>query len=259
MLIIPNELPWWLSGKESTCHCRRYKFDPWVRKIIWRRKWQPTPVFLPGWFPGQRSLAGYSPWGHKELEVTEHACTYVPAFQTVADGNGFLIYLLVSALVILLSTAVRETVLKCCCCSVSKLCLTLCNPMNCSTPGFPVLCYLLKFAQTHVRWLGDAIQPSYPLSPSSFAFDLSQHQDTFQSVGSSILWWPKYWSFSISPSNEYSGLRSFTIDWFDLHAVWGILKIESSPAPQVESISSSVLSLLYGPTLTSVHDYWKKP
>ena len=129
--------------------------------------------------------------------------------------------------------------------------------MNCNTPGFPVLCYLLKFAQTHVRWLGDSIQPSYPLSPSSFAFDLSQHQDTLQSVGSSILWWPKYWSFSISPSNEYSGLRSFTIDWFDLHAVWGILKIESSPAPQVESISSSVLSLLYGPTLTSIHGYWK--
>ena len=71
--------------------------------------------------------------------------------------------------------------------------------------------------------------------------------------------WPKYWSFSfsISPSSEYSGVMFFRIDWFDLHAVWGILKIESSPAPQFESISSSVLSLLYGPTLTSIHDYWK--
>ena len=58
--------------------------------------------------------------------------------------------------------------------------------------------------------------------------------------------WPKYWSFSfsISPSSEYSGVMSFRIDWFDLHAVWGILKIKSSPAPQFESISSSVLSLL---------------
>ena len=67
--------------------------------------------------------------------------------------------------------------------------------------------------------------------------------------------WPKYWSFSfsISPSNEYSGLVSFRIDWFDLLAVQGTL--ESSPAPQFKSINSSVFSLLYGPTLTSIHDY----
>ena len=69
--------------------------------------------------------------------------------------------------------------------------------------------------------------------------------------------WPKYWSFSISisPSNEYSGLISFRIDWFDLLAVQGTL--ESSPTPQFKSISSSVLSILCGPTLTSAHDYWK--
>ena len=53
---------WWLSGKESTCQCRRCELDPWIRKISWRRKWQPTPVFLPGKSHGQRSLAGYSPW-----------------------------------------------------------------------------------------------------------------------------------------------------------------------------------------------------
>ena len=58
-------LPWWLSGRESTCQCRRRRFDPRVRKIPWRRKWQPTPVFLPGRSQGQRNLAGYSPWGHK--------------------------------------------------------------------------------------------------------------------------------------------------------------------------------------------------
>ena len=63
-------LPWWLSGKESTCHCRRHGFDPWVRKICWR-KWQPTPVFLPGDFHGQRSLADYSPWSGKESDTTE--------------------------------------------------------------------------------------------------------------------------------------------------------------------------------------------
>ena len=68
--------------------------------------------------------------------------------------------------------------------------------------------------------------------------------------------WPKYWSFSfsISPSNEYAGLISFRIDWFDLLAVQGTRK--SSPTPRFKSISSSMLSLLYGPTLTSVHDYW---
>ena len=71
--------------------------------------------------------------------------------------------------------------------------------------------------------------------------------------------WPKYWSFSfsISPCNEYSGLISFRMDWFDLLAVQGTLQ-ESSPTPQFKSISSSVLSLLYGPTLTSIHDYWKE-
>ena len=65
----------WHSGKESTCQCRRCKrhgFDPWVGKTPLRRKWQPTPVFLPGKFPGQKSLAGYSPQGCKELEETEH-------------------------------------------------------------------------------------------------------------------------------------------------------------------------------------------
>ena len=64
--------------------------------------------------------------------------------------------------------------------------------------------------------------------------------------------WPEYWSFSISPSDEYLGLISFRIVWFDLPPVQ-----ESSPAPQFESISSLVFDLLYGPTLTSIHDYWK--
>ena len=64
------------TDKESTCQCRRHKrcrFDPWVRKISWRRKWQPVPIFLPGKFHGQRSLAGYSPWGCEESETTECA------------------------------------------------------------------------------------------------------------------------------------------------------------------------------------------
>ena len=71
-------LPRRLSGNESTCQFRRPRFDPWVKKLPWGRKWQPTPVFLPGEFHGQRSLEDYSPWGHKELdttEATEHAHT----------------------------------------------------------------------------------------------------------------------------------------------------------------------------------------
>jgi len=100
--------------------------------------------------------------------------------------------------------------------------------MDCSTPGFPVLYYLLEFAQTHVHWVSDDIQPSHPLlSPSPPAINLPQHQGLFQRVSSSALCirWPKYWSFSfgISPSNEYLGLISFRTDWFDLLAVQGTL------------------------------------
>ena len=74
-----NVLSRWCSGKESACPCRRYKrhgFHSLVGKIPWRRKWQPSPVFLPGESHGQRSLAGYSPWGCKESDATEHAHTY---------------------------------------------------------------------------------------------------------------------------------------------------------------------------------------
>jgi len=69
----------WLSGKESACQCRRCRrlgIDPWVRKIPWRGKWQPIPVFLPRKSHGRRGLAGCSPWGHKELDVTECACFF---------------------------------------------------------------------------------------------------------------------------------------------------------------------------------------
>ena len=68
---ICSGLPRWLSSKESTWQCRRCRFDPWVRKIPWRRTWQPNPVFLPGKSHEQRRLAGYSLWGHKESDMTE--------------------------------------------------------------------------------------------------------------------------------------------------------------------------------------------
>ena len=62
---------WWLNGKESACQCKRQGFDLQIRKIPWRRKWQPAPVFMPGECNGQRSLAGYSPQDHKELDMME--------------------------------------------------------------------------------------------------------------------------------------------------------------------------------------------
>ena len=77
-LIFLFGLPRLYSGKESACHCRRLKrpeFDPWIRRIPCRREWHPTPVFLPGEFHGQRSLAGSSPWGCKELDMTEQEHT----------------------------------------------------------------------------------------------------------------------------------------------------------------------------------------
>ena len=110
--------------------------------------------------------------------------------------------------------------------SVSQSCPTFCDPMNRSTPGLRVHHQLPEFTQTHVHWVSDAIQPSYPLSsPSHPAPDPSQHQGLFQWVNS-LHQVAKYWSFSfsISPSNEHPGLISFRMDWLDLLAVQGTLK-----------------------------------
>ena len=101
----------------------------------------------------------------------------------------------------------------------------LCDLRDCSMPGFPVLHYLPEFAQIHVRSFGDVIQPFHPLpSITLFSFCLQ----SFLAWGSLTelalsIRWPKYWSFSNSPSNEYSELISFRINWFNL-AVWGTLK-----------------------------------
>ena len=152
---------------------------------------------------------------------------------------------------------------KICCCLVVKSGPMLCDPLDCSSPGFPVLHYLPVCSNL---WpLSQWCHPTIPSSAAPFfppALNLSQHQGLFQWVGFlyqvQIPFHIKYWSssFSISPSNEYSGLISFRIDWFDLCAVQGTLQ-EYFPAPQFKSINSLALSLLYGSTLTSVHDYWK--
>ena len=129
--------------------------------------------------------------------------------------------------------------------------------MDCSTPGLPVHHQLPDSTQTRLYQVGDAIQPSHPLSssvilfsscpqsfPASGSFPMSQ---LFASGGQNI----GVFSFNISPSNEHSGLISFRADWLDLLAVQGTLK------SFLQHHSSKASILLYGPTLTSIHDHWK--
>ena len=111
-------------------------------------------------------------------------------------------------------------------CSVTQLCLTLCDPTDCSTPGLPVHHQLPEFTQTYAHHVGEAIQPSHPLSsPSPPALNLSQYQGLFKWI-SSLHQVAKVLelSFNISTSKEYSGLISFTMDWLDLLAVQETLK-----------------------------------
>ena len=109
--------------------------------------------------------------------------------------------------------------------SVAQSCLTLCNPMDCSTLGFPVHHQLLELTQTHVHQVSDAIQPSHPLSSPSPA-SLFPSIRVFSNESVLRIRWPKYWtfSFSIRPSNKHPGLISFRIDWLDLPAIHGTLK-----------------------------------
>ena len=112
-----------------------------------------------------------------------------------------------------------------CCCSDAKLCLTICNPVSCIMPGFSVLRYLPEFAQMHVHWVRDAIQPLDPLLPPSFGLNLSQHQGLFQWVSSSHQV-AKVLELQLQHQSFQwiSGLISFRIDCFDLLAVQGTLK-----------------------------------
>ena len=146
--------------------------------------------------------------------------------------------------------------IHCCCFWVTQSRLTFYDSMDCSTPGLPVRHHLLELAQIHVHWVGDAIQPSPPLlSPSVPAFNLSQHQGLFKLAGSShqvtkvseLQYQSFQWIFRVD----------FLWDWLIWSPCWTRDSQEYSNTPQSESISSSVLCLLYGPSLTSVHDYWK--
>ena len=142
--------------------------------------------------------------------------------------------------------------------SVTQLCLALWDPMDCSTPGLPVHHQLLEFTQTHVHWVGDAIQPSHPLScPSPLSFNLSQHQGLFKWV-SSLHQMAKVLDFQLQhQSFQWIFRTDFLSDWLVGSLCSPRNSQVSSPTPQFKSINSSALSFLYSPTLTSIHDYWK--
>ena len=144
-----------------------------------------------------------------------------------------------------------------CCRSLS--CVPICYAMECRMPGFPGMSFtvsrsLLKLMSIKLMMPSNHLVLCHPLLllPSNFP-----NIRIFSNELALRIRWPKYSSFgfSTSPSNEYSELISFRIDWFDLLAVQGTLK--SSSAPQFKSISPLALSFLYGPTLTFIHPYWK--
>ena len=114
--------------------------------------------------------------------------------------------------------------------SVAQSCPTLCDPMDCSTPGFPVHHQFLELAQTHVHRVSDAIQPPHPLSALPLLPSIFSSIRVFSNESVLRIRWPKYWSFnfSISPSNEYSGLISFRIDKFELLESLGLPRVFSS-------------------------------
>ena len=141
---------------------------------------------------------------------------------------------------------------------VAQSCSTLCNPMEYSIPGLPVHHQLPEFTQTHVHWVGDAIQPSHLLSSSSFpTFNLSQHQGLFKWVSSSHEV-AKVLEFQL----QYQSFQwIFRMDFLQDRLIGSPCSSrdsqESSPTPQFKSISSSGLNFLYSTTLISIHDYWK--
>ena len=118
--------------------------------------------------------------------------------------------------------------------SVAQSCLTLCDPMNRSTPGLPVRHQLPEFTQTHIHRVRDAIQPSHPLLSLFLLTPIPPSIRVFSNESTLHMRWPKYWSFrfSISPSKEHPGLISFRMDWLDLLAVQRTLKSLSNTTVQ---------------------------
>ena len=182
-----------IIGKESACQWRRCSLYPWVGKVTWRRKWQPTPVFLLG-NPMDRGEWRATVHGvaKSKIKLSNWACTNV-VYQ------------------------IR---------SVTQSYPTLFNPMNPSTPGLPVHHKLLEFTQTHVHRVSDAISYLIFCCPLLLLPQVPPSIRVFSNESTLRMRWTKYWSFSFSiiPSKEIPGLISFRMDWLDLLAVQGTLK-----------------------------------
>ena len=126
---------------------------------------------------------------------------------------------------------------------VTQSCPTLCDPMDCSMPGFPAHHQLLELTQTHVHQSATPSNHLVLCRPLLFLPSIFPSIKDFSNESVLHIRWPKYWSFSISPSNEYSGLISFRIDWFDLLAIQGLSRIFSNTTVQKRQSFSAQLSL----------------
>ena len=186
--------------------------DPWVRKIPWSRKWQPTLVLLPGKFHGQRSLVGYSPRGHKESDTAEHDRKYAIIHHSVQFS------------------------------SATQSCPTLCNPMNRSTPGLPVHHQLpssLKLMSI------ESVMPSSHLilcRPLLLLPPIPPSIRVFSNESTLHMRWPKYWSFSFSiPKNTQDWSPLGWTGWIYLQSK-GLSRVFSNTTVQKQQFFSAQLS-----------------
>ena len=206
-------LPRWHSGGESTCQCRRcwsLGFSLWVGKIPCSRKWKLIPVFLPRKFHGLWRIVGYSPWDWAESDTTEWLSTHIHSNQKQNDLRNIPQYLEIVVAVVqsLVRVWLFVTPWTAACqaslsFTISQSLLKLMSIESVMPSNHPILCRPLL------------LPPSVFPSIRGFSKESALH-----------VRWPKYqsFSFSISPSNEYSGLISFRMDWFDLLAVQETLK-----------------------------------
>ena len=200
----------------------------WVRKISWRRKWKHTLVFLTGKSHGQRSPRRYSPWGCKESDVTDKINNRKkqPIFSSVQSLSRVWLF------------ATPWT-------AACQASLSITNSW--SPPRSMSI---------------ESVMPSNHLilyRPLLFPPLIFPSIRVFSNKSALHIRYPKYWSFSfsISPSNEYSGLIDWLTDWLTGSPCSPKDSQESSSTPQFKSINSLVLSFLYSPSLTSIHDHWK--
>ena len=215
------------------------------REVPWRRKWQSTLVLLPGKSHGQRSLIGYSPWGRKESDMMSdlHRNTVSP-------------YQALTTLSIIIFLDIYSNELKTSVQLLSHVWLFV-TPWNAACQASLSITSsqsLLKLMSIESVMSSNHLILCCPLLLLPSIFPSIR---VFSNKSVLPIRWTKYWSFSfsISPSNEYSGVISFRMDWLDVLAVQGTQ--ESSPTPQFKSMSSSMLSFLHSPALTSNHDHWK--